>query len=684
MGVWRCVCLLAGSVLLTGCLGGSSGGGGGGSGGPSSQELADAIHEVDIAGAQGLAVTGPSGEASTASQPTKADSDTLEAHSLYKVTADGRLERVAITDEAGEEAPRGTIRPVGVFDLSQNFAGLVFWVPGYASDEGHQLFVNQADFRTYLVDKASNRAYDASDILPAHIIDPAGDGEEGNADNPPTPIVSMRLMAVREAADGMLYVSAPTVEALDSQAHDTSRETLLTRTDVTDLGDEALQAVELPTGPEAAGRFEVHRDGDFLEYTSGDHVDGWLRRIVNLTDEGDTLMVVNQIPGETWDDGTTPVEPETWTVRDRDGGLHVVARTSADYGDRDPMFRLYELESITNGQLNYGEPVEMPVVDAATGEVIHAGGVFWRHMNTTGLIPYEGHPITRHEVGGRLLYVDFPVQQNTLSIAEVNFQDERMVDHTDLVTGPLGGDVPSQLEVSEHYIWLLGSSDGTSTDDTIIRHDPAAQRIDVVEVDSTLELQRFEVMGADTVMFEAFRTSDASYVRGRISAASGEVEVTDVISEFEPRIFALNPVRPADFIVIDGDPQEWPLDTRVFNGEAGTGPVGDDLLHYSEQTGNGRYYGLVEFDGAIDPDNWTVVNLAGTYHVEMNADEAWLVINDGSDELEFVEIGARHALGETVEFFVPLEAIEPIADAPGANSVKRFDVDMQDELDSLP
>ncbi len=669
------------AILAVACN--SSGGGGGGNGGSdSAAELAESINAVNIAGAQGVVLTGSDGDAD-ALGAASADEDLLEPNSVYKVLPDGTLERVPVEDDAGEELPRGSVQPVGVFDVSSRFVAMQFWVPGYRTDADH-LWVRREDIVTYLVHKESGRAYNATDILPAQKVEILG--EEGNADDPPMPVVAMDLVTIRESEDDRLYISSPDEDSMTEHLP-WDRGTILTRIDITDVGNDPLQAEELPTFDEPVGRFELHANGDFMIYTSEPDYQGTaIRRVINLTGSGAASMLLDEIPGETWPNGEA-VRPDNWIIRGLDGTLYISAAYDGMEEDlmpeERPDIRFYPMEGLSSdGQVIFGDYLEMTTLDAGTREPgeISAEGATWQVRNESGLIWWGGHVIQRHEIGGRILFLS-NLDSGTPRIIEASPATQEIIIHSEYARGPIE-DV-TQVSVSENYIWMLGRSGGAAVD-TVVRYNPAQDAIHTVSVDD-LEMSRFEVMGSDRVLFEALRTSDAARVRGQISITGGEAVQIEEVNPFEPQIFALNPIRPVDFITIDGNPQEWPLDARVFSDD-GDGPEGDNLTHYSEQIGNNRYYGLVEFEGDIDPHNWTVVLVSDTYEIQVTGEDARLVDGTSDEAHWFGDIGGRFAIGEAVEFFVPLEAMEFVD--PAATWVRRYSgsgdqpntSDLRDEL----
>ncbi len=150
------------AVTLSSC----GAGGGGGNEAKTFDDLAAMVKKMDVSGAQGFVLTGSSGAAAKASSRmaktalTKAADNviTLEENSIYKVTDDGRLERVPVTDEMGSEVPRGTVQPFDIRDLDGLY--VIFWFK----------IGGEWEPVPYLVHKPTGLAYRASDVIPAHYL----------------------------------------------------------------------------------------------------------------------------------------------------------------------------------------------------------------------------------------------------------------------------------------------------------------------------------------------------------------------------------------------------------------------------------------------------------------------------------------------------------------------------------
>lgn len=573
-----------------------------GSDGVSPGDIAAAIHAVNIAGAQGFVITGAQSAPSSAGVGAASVSN-LEPNSLYKVMADGRLERVAVQDEAGEELPRGAVQPLAVADLTPEFVSMSFRLQVQQGDEWGSWW--DYDTRVYLVHKATGLAYEASEVLE----DPAENEQ-----------------VVRADAAGNIYVRGYGWRTGDS----------FRRINVDGLGHGPLSAVDLTTGGIRFEKFEVHHSGQFLTYAGErEHGTGIERRFVNLATNAVTNLRVSD---ESWMQRAGRV-----SVRGLDGEIYLLAQGADPEG---ALEREYQ-EEVYLFRLGIDEFGEASVAKLGALSLENASAHGWMQPWDLAEAFDEPYDLVRHVIGGKLI---FRMWNN--GFYELDIPERRVVFHTP--TSGIFASRPRTL-ISTDYIWFLGPArDGSG--DTIVRYDPVTRQSTQVSVGHDLELSRFELLTSERVLVEGYQISEDAKFRGEVSL-DGEIVINEVIDPFAPAMRLLLPIHPVDFVVVDGDPRDWPLETRVLSGLEGSGPAGDDLLHYSEQLGNGRYLGLVEFAGEVAAGNRTLVHLSQTHQVELAANGARLIVIADGSRHAFADLGGRYAVGVAQEFSLPLAAL---------------------------
>lgn len=664
------------SIVLAASLAGCGGGGGGGGSGSgdddgtgssggddpsaaSGAELAEALALVDTANAAGLIVTGADPDSATGAVTSNAvageavthasdDAIDLEPNSLYKVTESGMLERVGARDADGEELPRGSVQPVGLFDVNETFVVIWFWIPGAVCDDcvGDD-FVNflEQDVLPYLVRKSDGAAFAARDALGAPFL---------SSDGLQDPRRSHRF----ESDDaGNIYVSVNSIKSgtdFDSREQDE-----LVRIDVSgiDSGDvtaRILQDVDTVNSWAAAG------NGDYVIYEGGSRLD-----------EGQTVLrMVDTVSGELSElslgAGVFPGQMHA-TI---DGSTYaLVANTEGGN-------RLFRVERDATG-----EPVEVALGELRVESVSDVDGFAGFQFFGDTSSHFE-----RLVIDGREFLIGDGEQRGVPQFNPARHTYELRLDNVDVDGNPNPlvrlHDAPwaffarpqdvRDARVSGDFIWYFGTRLSTGRD-AIIRYDPRKETIDPATdifeaftdpvTGSDLDINKFRVLNSNRVYFEALRLNDGATVIGEISG-DGVVTIDDVVEADEPDIFVLEPIRPSDFIVIDGRVQEWSLERRIASDPADDSlGGGNEVIHYSEWITGGDYFGLVEFDGGIDSAVRTRIRINGDQELRIDDGKAGLVVIDPAtglaqgDERSFAEFGGAAAIGSAVEFRVAEEEL---------------------------
>lgn len=678
------------ATFLAGCGGGGSGGGGGGtdsgsdgddgtgsSGGDdpaaaSGAELAEALALVDTANAAGLIVTGADPDSATGAVTSNAvaheamshasdDSVDLEPNSLYKVTESGTLERVGAQDADGEELPRGSVQPFGLFDVNETFVVIWFWIPGAVCDDcvGDD-FVNllEQDVLPYLVRKSDGAAFAARDALGAPFL--SFSSSSGGLEDP------RRTHRFESDDAGNLYVSVRSIKS--GTEFDSREEDELVRIDVSgiDSGDvtaRVLQDVDTVNSWAAAG------NGEYVIYEGGSRFDEGQTVLRMVDTASGALSELSLGAGVSPGQMLATIDGSTYAlVENTDGGRRF----------RSELFRV-ERDAA-------GEPAEV-----ALGEL--------RVESVSGVdefpsFQFFGDTSSHFErlvIDGREFLIGDGGQRGVPQFNPARHTYELQLDNVDADGNPDPlvrlHDAPwaffarpqdvRDARVSGDFIWYFGTRLSTGRD-AIIRYDPRQEAIDpdtdIFEAftdpvtGSDLDINKFRVLNSNRVYFEALRLNDGATVIGEISG-DGVITIDDVVEADEPDIFVLEPIRPSDFIVIDGRVQEWSLERRIASDPADDSVgEGNEVIHYSEWITGGDYFGLVEFDGGIDSAVRTRIRINGDQELRIDDGKAGLVVIDPATglaqggERSFAEVGGAAAIGSAVEFRVAEEELGSPAD----------------------
>lgn len=592
-------------IGLTSC---GSNGSGGGAGTKTFDELAAMVKKMDVSGAQGFVLTGSGGTAAkTSSRMAKTalakaadDAITLEENSIYKVTDDGRLERVPVTDDMGNEVPRGTVRPLDVRDLDTLYAVFWFWIDKYKVGVPTG---GGDDIIPYLVHKPTGLAYRASGVITIDII------------------TNKNFHYERDVA-GNLYF----------ENRDYNEDSSIGRVFMVDgngLGSSALTARKLKI-PDDVYVWAIDANGTFIVY-SGSTADGnWVTRFLDIS----TGVLTNMAPF-----GLPPTNEYTnasWT-RFSNGKVYALGNYRFDAS------KGYIIDVVRVERGTDGTPVVTTIgplsVSNVSGDKVYDG--------TSWVLWPNGIPCS--VIGGKEIFV------HRNATFEVFPEQAKVVVH-DLSYNELS--YIKDVHVSGNFIFYVGTSK-TTLSDVVLRYDPVSITATTFDLGANfdMDLNHVKVLNSDTIWFEALRLSDQAKVIGKM-ASDGTVTIADVVAADEPQIIVMEAIHPTDFLVINGDMQEWSLDKRIQQDIAGDAAQGDDLRYYSEQKSKTNYFGLVEFEGnEVSLDGITRITIDNAYQIRIGSSSSEFrnLLADTSSALR--NIGGIAARGVAVEFSVPLTAL---------------------------
>ncbi|WP_157960354.1 hypothetical protein [Marinimicrobium alkaliphilum] len=643
------ILILAASVLFSACGGGDSGDDsptpdqdngpdpGNGTGDESPIEVEDVarqIHSLGVSGAQGFVITG--GGDLNAEPPTRhleghtesmntlpeVNSDLtplnehneLEADTLYKVTEDGRLERVPFNTESGEELERGSVQARNIVEIGPDFVYLALLIRVErlhdANDPDSARWFEEEEVGV-LVNKDTGLAYLAEEAFgPAHNM-PWDDEQARHLNN------SLRF----DPQGNIFYAPSPWAQ---------NNQPLIIN--VSNLGSGDLTAQALFSTHTVAD-FELSGDGSlmvFSGYSNQNNNQVYLAYDVD-NDELMTLQSLTDVGAD---------NPPRAILRDLDGQIYVVYSIyTQGVGQSFPYFRITRSES---GQVEAQEVGELTAVFGSgtvnnNNILTYSYGFSGRGFGIHGTNIHN--PNGRQVISGRLVYTDLRGM-----VYDVDLANGVVTEHDQITS--LFSDF-NDMVPTERHLWVEGTS--KAGEPLVVRLNPARPD-DWVELtfDANFELANFEPTG-DRILFEGVRLSDQATVIGEMTVEGEQLNIT-VYEATEAPILTLRAITPADFVRVDGYPGDWQTDWRVLSSAAGTGPEGSDLMHYSELSGRGEYLGLIEFNGAIDNEHLTRVRF-DTHEIIISPSGIGVrtsADNFGTD-LTIAE-NARFALGQVLEF----------------------------------
>jgi hypothetical protein len=608
-------------IGLTACGSGGGGGGGGEGGTKTFDEWAAMVKNIDVSGAQGIMLTGNRGAVKAALLTPKIagakaadDTSTLEENSIYKVTDDGRLQRVPVTDEHGNEVPRGTVRPFGVRDLDALYAVFWFWI-----DRNNDGFTQGAEeVLSYLVHKPTGLAYRADGVITSFSFEWSIDVEH-HIWYTDLPDWWQQVPYDRDAAGNLYYQGGG-----DGRAG-------VFMIDGSGLGSGALTARELNIPDSLSAVIDGEKDwaidtnGTFMVYTGMSTDNSTVSRFLDIA----SGVLTNLVPLLARLD---VVSPGGW-FRGSNGKLYFIGT-----GIHCSCTEVLMVEGGTDGS---------PVITT----IGPLSGTWGSNKENAFVRTWPGGHFKRYSIGGKEIILEG-------SMAMEVFPDQAKVFVHDLPNNELSR--ITGVQVSGNFIFYFGTSKTTFLD-VVLRYDPISLTVITFGLDANfdMDLNRVKVFNNDTIWFEAVRLSDQATVLGEM-ASDGTVTVHDVRAADEPELITMVAIHPTDFLVINGDIQDWPEDARTQSDKAGDATIGDDLRYYSEKKSSTSYFGLVEFEGnKISSSGITRITIDDTYQIRIGSSSAKFrnLVTGTSGTL--TDSGGIAAQGIAVEFSIPLTAISP-------------------------
>ena len=605
-------------------------------------DLAKRIHKLGIAGAQGFVITGPNGEAGNGVQkpaarkanalemqkPVADVEQALQSDTLYKVTEGGLLQPVSFNDKAGNELERGAFRPLSIVEVGPDFVYMVIAVDtNWGSSEQVGLLIN----------KGTGLAFLAGDAL----------GDPYNFIGNDTRTLSSRF---RFDNQGNIY--------LLRWHSDLGYLSLPTKVDISNLGYGDLTSAALQTLHDTSA-FEVSGSGELMAYV-GTNANG---------DKG--YYVYDATTGGTPRLGTLNGPSETDLSNlflGLDGELYITAGKNLwSYGAGGGIETLYQLKK------NAGN-----IAAAEVGPVTHKSTSGAAEFNKLSFAGWDSAR-TRNVVNGLLIYTP-NASIYSKDFYEVDLQNRVIVNH-DLAMEDFDAGKSLKFYATGRHLWIHGSDESTSAP-LVVRYNPVTKKQDTLTFNVNFELHRIEPVGEDRVMFEGVQltgSNGSTKIVGQMDAQGNVLEQT-IYAITKAPVTVLHAITPADFINIDGSPNDWDVNLRVLEGVKTSGVGGNDLLSYSETRGRGDYYGLVEFNGSISANHNHYTRIVfDTHTITIGSNSIW-VTKGNEAPVDAIALGGSVAQGQAQEFAIPAALLGDGA-SPVLKSVQRFTAAIEDSAD---
>ena len=576
-------------------------------------DYASKVHNLDLSGAQGLYITGDSASSGAAS-PLRSEeysADTiqkaanavdLDPNSVYKITADGRLERVAIEDENGEELPRASVKPVKIQDLNSLY--LVIWLKIEGDGSGGI---------PYLVHKSSGFAYNASKVIwnASKTVQPDG-----------TEVYEIYDQNIQFDRANNFYLKRTKIGSDDMNFES------IYKIDTSTLGSSSLTVTEIPSAYSFQNTSWIVDDsGEFIVFGGGSATIGDSPvRYLSIT-----TGAIHNINEEI--DGTF----DPYWIKGLDGKIYTSVINDMVCDDTvDQCVTWYRIEADTN---------HLPVIT----EVAKSNDVPMHWALGAN---------RRHVIGGKLIYITDDT--SSFGIEEVDPVAGTVFHHYASFS-----DVFTSVEkyvVSGSDIYIFGRLSST-TANGFYKYNVLTRTGQAITVESGYDVHKFTVLADGSFLVEGIRLSDQAYFYGQL-ATDGKVTETSTVALGTPTVLVMEAIKPADFMMIDGNPSDWPTSLRVLNDISGDSTKTDgDLLYYSQTTTSTQYFGMIEHGEDFNRSYYLHVTFENGEQLQFQEDNATILPDN-----TLTEAGGIVSRGSVVEFSMPIDTVS----TPNVLSVKLF------------
>jgi hypothetical protein len=546
-----------------------------------------AIHSVDLTDVQGVFMTGDAPSQAKASKTSSRSSSisttsviastaVYDTNTAYKILKDGTIEPITVTDSNGDENERGSISIVHIDEITANYKIVYFHVEN----------PNVPDAIPYLLHNESNRLFSLVDALGERNIDAIFGRDDGFE-------AKYLKVAATEGKDGQLFLDDDdTVHVISKPSADADT---ITATEIKDI----------------VGDWTITQDGKFILYAANNDYNTESDDIFAVSIENQSRYDMNSLMGEQLNTGRVMLSDKV--INSFDGNTYLY-----DF-NVEGACTAYQIETGDDGLPSVKAKVEFTNVSA---------------VDFAGTTCINDLPLEQVTVNGVVYYVDSKFNLLDIDWNKKTFTNVTKYNHNDFAGGQYN--IPAELANEKTYV--IGVPDSlTTSGDYIYRSGEFAESSNSYEVlddgmvamdyfaSDDVVMERINVKTGDT---KVFFSQDSDYVLETVDAMadgsvyvtgkqlttgvsfvgtlneSGFVSVTSSSGSYAlPEIIIMQPINTTDFLAVDGNPRDWNTDLRTLTDAVNDQTKGDlDLTFYSEDSGNGFYYGLVEHTGEVNDD----------------------------------------------------------------------------------
>lgn len=616
-----------------------------------------AIHAINLTDAQGIFLTGntlaqqriakvTTRSVSTTARAlsTKATSsksvNVFEKDTAYKILKDGTIVELTVQDSKGADAERGAINIIHIDEVTANYKII------YIEEQGSFSAI------PYLLHSGSERIFSLKAILGGKTFDDIlGTGTSKWQYN--------NLSAV-EGVNGELFLDDDdNVQIISKPLSD----------------DKSITAVEIT---DIVGSWTITQDGKFILYGANND-DG--------TNNDDVFAVntvtqarydMNSLVGEQLDTGRVMLDANI--VHSFDGNTYLYDFTSS--GE----CLAYQITTGEDGLPNVKSKVQF--FNTVNGYSNDPKDFVVSARDHGGANCINSLPLEQIVVGGDVYYKDS--NNNVLTIDWSKKEFTNITHYYDNFAVALGGNyniaaaladektlkmaLPKTIVSSGDYIYRTGVfaessnsyeilEDGVASMDYLVSDDVALERINA----KTGETKVFFSKDSDYVLTTIDPVADGTmYVTGEMLTTgaaffgtldeSGQVSVTSTSGSYDmPKIVILMMIDTTDLLAVDGNPNDWSIDFRTLSDDMNDQTSGDmDLTFYSEDKGNGYYFGLVEHTGVLAKDTKIELTLSNGHKI-VSLNDTFTHLDKTSNII--TTSNPSYAIGANFEFKLDLSAI---------------------------
>ena len=270
----------------------------------------------------------------------------------------------------------------------------------------------------------------------------------------------------------------------------------------------------------------------------------------------------------------------------------------------------------------------------------------------------------RHVIGGKLMYItdarnlDIAV---TMDIAEIDPVNGTVFNHAESFSKVFTSIKKYVLSGSDIYIFGTLSS---TTANGFYKYNVLTRTGQAITVESGYDVQKFTVLADGSFLVKGIRLSDQAYFYGQL-ATDGTVTVASTVALGAPTVLVMEAIKPADFMMIDGDPSDWSTSLRTLNDASDDSTKSDgDLLNYSQTTTSTQYFGMIEHGEDFNRSYYLRVTFDNGQKLQFHEDNATILPDNA-----LTEAGGIVSRGSVIEFSMP---IDKESTPPSALSVKLY------------